>query len=312
MKRLAFNQDQIKKINKIYHDFEADIYSVYHPEIEHEEAKWERICKKYFIQDKHVTILDVGTGNGFVPYVVGKYLKEKDTLICSDISEKMLMKAEEKLSTYSQLEKVFIKADALILSKMDIEADVITMNSVLHHLPDYEEVLKNLVKLVKENGFFIIMHERNQKFCRNVPFLLKQCIFLIQINKLVRKIVGKALLILRLYKREVTRDELYAKVRKAIKEQGICNQTLSTEEINSLVDLHDPDEGGEGFDPFELHQRFFNNFEIVELFTDMHLGPWTNTKNNFIIGRLSKILKNKFPYSGATFGLIMKKSNAVL
>jgi len=307
MKRTAFSLDQIKDINRIFHDFEAEIYSEYHPEINLEEVKWDRISTRYLHQDKQITLLDVGTGNGFVPSVVGKYLKAGDTLICSDISDKMLLKAEERLSGYTHLAKRFVKADALLLSKMEIEADVITMNSVLHHLPDYEEVLKNLTKRVKAGGLFIIMHERNQKFCRNVPFLMRQCLFLVEINRLARKLARKALVALGLYKRKFARDELYAKVREVIKEQGISRQLLSTEEINSLVDFHDPDEGGEGFDPFVLQERFFDDFEIVELFTDMHLGPWMSSKKDCVRRHLLKVLENRFPYSGAIFGLIMRK-----
>lgn len=307
MKRIPFDQDQIKCINRIYHDFEADIYTEYHPEIEYETGEWERLGQKYFARDQRLTVLDVGTGNGFVPSVVGKHLKEKDTIICSDISENMLMKAEEKLATYPQLEKIFIKADALMLSTMDIKADIITMNSVLHHLPDYDEVLKGLAGLLKENGLFIIMHERNQKFCRDVPFFMKLCLLLIEMNKLMRKSAGTVLSALGLYSRRMARDELYTKVGRAIREQGICDRILTVEEINSLVDLHDPDEGGEGFDPFVLHQEFFNDFVIVELFSHMHLGPWTDIDSSSIKKGLSKFLENRYPYSGAVFGLVVRK-----
>jgi len=307
MKRLTFDSDQIKLINRIFHDFEADIYSEYHPEIDTEEVKWERISDRYLNQDRKITLLDVGTGNGFVPYVTGKHLKAGDILICSDISDKMLAKANKRLSVYTHIEKRFIAADALLISKMEIEADIITMNSVLHHLPDYEEVLEHLAKRVKTGGLFIIMHERNQRFCRNVPLLMRQCLFLAEMNRLARKVVGTVLVSLKLYKRKFARDELYAKVAAAIKEQGISNNLLSTEEINALVDFHDPDEGGEGFDPFLLKERFFKNFEIVELFTDMHLGPWMSSKKDPFRRILLKFLENRFPYTGAIFGLIMRK-----
>lgn len=312
MKRLDFNNDQIKRINKLYHDFESDIYSEHHPEMLREEGKWEIIGKKYFTQEKQITVLDIGTGNGFVPNIIGKYLKESDTLICSDISEKMLEKAKIKLSCYNKFKKIFINDDALGISKMNTEINIITMNSVLHHLPDYEEVLENFSKLLKENGLFIIVHERNQEFCRNVPFLMKLCVILIEINKLLRRVAKKSLLFLGLYKRETVFvwDQLYSQVKKAIKEEGICDQILSIKEINALVDVHDPDEGGDGFDPFVVHQRFFSDFEIVELFTDMHLGPWTST-DNYFNKKLSQFLKYKFPYSGAVFGLIMRKCRGV-
>jgi ubiquinone/menaquinone biosynthesis C-methylase UbiE len=307
MSKATLATDKIKSVNKIYHDFEAEIYSEYHPEIDYEKTKWEGIGEKYFRQDRQITVLDVGTGNGFVPSVVGKYLKDEDCLICSDISKNMLLKAEEALNAYSRFKKVFIEADALMLSKMSIEADIVTMNSVLHHLPDYEEVLKNLAKLVKEGGLFVIMHERNQRFCRNVPFLMKQCLLAITANRLARRAAGKVLSALGLYRRKGARKDLYTKVSEAVKGQGIADRLLSTEEINGLVDFHDPDEGGEGFDPFMLQRDFFGNFEIVELFTDKHLGPWTSAGSNPVKKYLLKVLETKFPYSGAVFGLIMKK-----
>ena len=309
MEREGFDRNRIKEINRIYHDFEAATYSDYHPEIEYEKVKWERIAEKYFRENRPIVVLDVGTGTGFVPSVVGRYLKKEDKLICSDISKNMLAEAEKALRVCPAPEKVFLEADALTLSKMDIQADIITMNSVLHHLPDYEEVLQNLAKLVSEGGFFIIMHERNRKFHEKVPFLMKQCLFLLAAKRLARRTAGKVLSALGLLRRQGLRKEVYAKVSEAIKERGISDRRLSAEEINSLVDFHDPDEGGEGFDPLVLHREFFDDFDIVELFTDKHLGPWASAEGNPMNRYLLKELEKRFPYSGAVFGLIMKKKS---
>jgi ubiquinone/menaquinone biosynthesis C-methylase UbiE len=308
MKKLVFNKDQIKKINELFHDIEADVYLEHHPEILDEKTKWEKIGETYFKQNRHIRVLDVGTGDGFVPSIIAKYLKENDTLVCSDISEKMLKKAEERLIDYDKFEKRFVRADALDISKMNLHVDFIIMNSVLHHLPDYEEVLKNFAMLLNKDGFIIIMHERNQRFCKQVPFWQRQYLALEQMNRIARKMVKNMLIFFRLYKKQMMIDELYSKVKMAIKEKGIYDKDLNINEINSLVDIHDPDEGGDGFDPFLLHKRFFNNFEIVELFTDMHLGPWTKTNNTFFKKKIQTVFEKRYPYSGSIFGLIMRKS----
>lgn len=318
MARISLDNESVKAINELYHNIEADTYLERHPEIYSEEAiKWEEIGKKYFKRSERLTVLDIGTGIGFVPSIIGKYLKNDDVLICTDISQKMLDKAKERLLIYHDLNIKYIKADALEVSRLGIEADIITMNSVLHHLPDYENVLKDLEKLIKRGGLFIIMHERNQRYCKNVPLLLRIYQPLHQVNRLIRGILKRILIVFGLYKNKIfpgDRSQIeifYSKVQQAIKNEGICDRKLTIEEINSIVDLHDPDEGGEGFDPFVIHQKFFKNYEIVDLFMNKHLGPWIDEESNIINKLLSRYLKKFHPNEAAIFGMIMREKKKI-
>jgi methylase of polypeptide subunit release factors len=77
----------VNRVNEIYHDIEREAYLQKHPEIFVDEAKrWRRIAKRYLVKDCSITVLDIGTGIGFIPLTIAPFLKMEDTIICSDIS----------------------------------------------------------------------------------------------------------------------------------------------------------------------------------------------------------------------------------
>jgi ubiquinone/menaquinone biosynthesis C-methylase UbiE len=313
MRGPTLTEDRVKAVNEIYHDIESEVYRNRHPEIYREEMlKWEDLGRKYFVRPHPITVLDIGTGVGFVPAIIAKYLKPEDLLICSDISEKMLEVARDNLSHYGGVGKQFIKADALEVARHCSEVDIITMNSVLHHLPDYEKVLLSLGKALRPNGYFMIMHERNRRFGSNPSLALKG-------YAMLRLLAGKAYhFVGRLVKQgqrlaglnheDRTREDFCERVQRAILDRKVCDNRLSIEEINAIVDIHDPDEGGEGFDPYVLQQEYFRDYRIVEMFFDKFLGPWVDTRRNALNRYLSSVIEKTHPDAGAIFGMILQRN----
>lgn len=316
MSRNDFDADTIKRINEIYHDIESDTYMERHPEIySQEDFAWELLGKKYFKTDKPLTVIDVGTGVGFVPFVIGKYLKAGDKLICTDISEAMLRQAEKQLVVYKHINKQFIKADVMETARTIGQANIITMNSVLHHLPNYEEDLRQLEKLVKDDGLFIIMHECSSRFFKYMPIPMRLYLAGQRSYRWLRQQVKRLLISLKLYrtvvfkKDKITADMeiMYAKIQKAIRVEGLADRDLSLNEINAIIDFHATDEEGEGFDPFVIHKKFFADYEIAELFMTKHLGPWIDEERGIFNRLLNGYLKRFHPNEGAIFGLVMRK-----
>ncbi len=301
----------IKKVNEIYHDLEAEYYVQRHPEIYIEEAvTWEYIGKTFLKGSRPLTVLDIGTGTGFVPLQLSNYLKEGDKIICTDISLEMLKVTERKMAAFPKIHQQFIKADALEVSKMNLRADIITMNSVLHHIPDYQTVLSGLEKLINKNGLFIIMHERNKLYTQNKSILLRFYNHTFQTNIFLRKNAKKALRAIGLCQKKSAWADFNEKVHKIINDKRITESELSIDDINAMVDVHDPDERGEGFDPFEIHQKFFSQYEIVSLNTYKHLGAWIDERG--LLNRwVSQHIKRRYANGGALFWLIMKKTSDV-
>jgi ubiquinone/menaquinone biosynthesis C-methylase UbiE len=287
----------VKSVNRIFHDIEADQYKDNHPEIYIEEFyKWNDIGMKYFVRDEPITVLDVGTGAGFVAGIVALYMKPTDNLICTDISQKMLDVAQDNLKQTAP-RKEYFRADAAKVAQVYDDVDIVTMNSVLHHLPDYDTVLEGLAKVIRPGGLFIITHERNSLFSKNPSLLLKG-------YRIARK---NASTVYHLFvsRNDEKRTEFYQKVQDEIEIQLGLQATIKR--INQVVDFHDPDEGGKGFDPFLLHRMFFREWQFVDMFFDRHLGAWVDVDRNEINRWLARKVRKKFPIYGAIFGMILRK-----
>lgn len=104
-------------------------------------SKW-RLIKKY-IQNKNITILDVGCGTGdFLK--AGK--KNGFNVVGAEPNKNARALAEKKSLT--------VKSD---LSEINnIQFDVITLWHVLEHVPDYNDYINQLKKILKPNGILII------------------------------------------------------------------------------------------------------------------------------------------------------------
>lgn len=95
-------------------------------------------------------VLDIGCGNGNIL----KLLKEKtnSALYGIDLSDKMIAEAEKKLGKDVNL----TVGDAEYLPYNDGQFDVIICNASFHHYPNPKIVLKEVKRILKKNGVFIL------------------------------------------------------------------------------------------------------------------------------------------------------------
>jgi len=145
---MIYSIDQILKINEIFHDVEAVDY--YHPDImKYESIHWQKIGEKIIKNKKKpITILDIGTGKGFVPLQIGRFLTQKDLLFLSDISSNLFNECRKNLEKESKLYRSkFIKCDGKIYN---LEPNTIDIISVLHHIPNFSNFFKEINKLLKK------------------------------------------------------------------------------------------------------------------------------------------------------------------
>jgi len=70
----------------------------------------------------------------------------------------MLAQLKAKIKDNSSISLINNDLDSF-LSDNDEQFDLITISSVLHHLPDYYESLKGVVNILKPGGVLLIFHE---------------------------------------------------------------------------------------------------------------------------------------------------------
>jgi ubiquinone/menaquinone biosynthesis C-methylase UbiE len=151
--------------NEIHHDLEASDYDKSHPEIMVGDSKW-YIDKLNFIRDNSnsssMSILDFGCGTGFVSKTILQNNFPYSKLVCLDLSLGMLNVAQNKLKDTPNLK--FVRN----LNEIQNETfDLITVNSVLHHFPNPEELIQTLESFLKPGGRIIGGHEPSLSFTYN-------------------------------------------------------------------------------------------------------------------------------------------------
>jgi len=153
--------NKILKSNLDLHKIEAEFYDKVHPEIfnKSEQKLTQQILAKALaeIDSKLIKVLDVGTGTGNIALKMINNNKI-DRVIGLDLSKEMLEKLGQKIKPDAPLSLVNNDLDSF-LKENNEQFDLITISSVLHHLPDYYESLKSLLNILKPGGVLLIFHE---------------------------------------------------------------------------------------------------------------------------------------------------------
>jgi SAM-dependent methyltransferase len=159
----------VKRANIRHHDVEAEIFERVHPEGSsiYESAKVSRSIAFIAKNCKFTHLcVDVGCGTGFV---TGFELPRYRMVVAADISRKMLEVAKRRFGDVESLNRVVCDAEFLPL-KGEV-ADLVSVSSVLHHLPKPFRSLEEVSRILKEDGFVYITREPSfQKFRRFFDF----------------------------------------------------------------------------------------------------------------------------------------------
>lgn len=323
--RMKLNkQEFVRKVNEIYHDVEGEIYLQKHPEIFVDEVnRWKKIAKKYFIKNFPITILDIGSGTGFVPLVIAPFLKKDDMIICSDLSSVMLDVCRREIAKRQFKCKFrFVKSKGNTVRIVENIVDFITINSVLHHILNVGEFFSQIGDIISEEGILVIAHEPNKAFYNN-RFLWNNYILLRQsmnVKNMAISILKKIGLlsfvkILLGHKSTITNSsfknniDIVDRVNNRLLKQGLIKAPLTKSEIGSIIDIHSPTAGAfykeRCFNFNKLLKENLNNFKIVKFETYNHCCKMTS--KNLITKIYANFLKVIFPKKGATFLAVLKK-----
>lgn len=99
------------------------------------------------------TALEIGPGEGELLPALSKRFKQ---VIGLDVSQAMLEKAAVKV-TEQQLENIaLVNGDCQLALEKKLQADLITCNMVLHHVPAPKEIFNHSAELLKPGGCLLI------------------------------------------------------------------------------------------------------------------------------------------------------------
>lgn len=101
-------------------------------------------------------VLDVATGDGDFIHTLMKTLKDYDSFVGIDSSEEELQKAKEAFE--GGVVEIF-QMNAEDIEFEDCSFDTVCISYSLHHLGDMERVLREMQRVLRSNGHFIVQED---------------------------------------------------------------------------------------------------------------------------------------------------------
>ncbi|MFQ5793718.1 MAG: class I SAM-dependent methyltransferase [Candidatus Bipolaricaulia bacterium] len=95
--------------------------------------------------------LDVGTGNGAAPIYIAR--KHDLNVIGIDVDPEQIRIAQENSKDIDNAR--FLMHDATQLPFQGNEFDIVSTNKVTHHIPNWEDALAEMIRVLKPNGYLI-------------------------------------------------------------------------------------------------------------------------------------------------------------
>ncbi len=302
----------VQRINETYHNLENVCYDKRHDDIlRSEQVFWKDTANKYLLKKEPIVCLDYGTGTGFVPKIIGPYLKKEDSLVCCDVSARMLKICEARLKQMSLMCKCsFHKIDVGLIPVLDNSVDVITVNSVLHHIFDLNCFAAECERLLKPSGILLVAHEPNK--VPRLPFYGSAlCAFarVVFRPKVIFFKVAERIPFMERFMRSILskvsegyrdRNRMLIEISQQLRNENLLDFDLRGTEIQQIVDFH----AQSGFDLEELLGRVFRKFELVESETYCHLGFFAK---NRLAGLIDQYLKKHWPDAGREIRFVLRR-----
>ncbi len=140
--KLAENWDSSPKIKQTIKKIEQKIFP---------------LLKQFF--KKGDNILDLGCGTGILLPYLEKLVGKKGKVYALDFSQKMLNKAKEKFADRF----VYVKANAHNMPFENEKFDGVVCFNTFPHFVNKLKALKEVYRVLKKDGYFIIAHSKNRE-----------------------------------------------------------------------------------------------------------------------------------------------------
>lgn len=158
--------------NRLLHNKIADKYQEIHDEIfnAHEQTRIHKILIKLkkSLGSSAPLALDFGCGSGNLTRLLRR---EGFMVVSADISNRFIELIQNKYKSDSLVIPLLLQGSPNDLN--DYQFDLVCIYSVLHHLPNYLESLREISSRIKDGGFLYIDHEACDTFWQDDPEYLQ-------------------------------------------------------------------------------------------------------------------------------------------
>ena len=148
------------------------------------DKRWRRIVAdelRVILDDENATVLDVACGTGDLSLELNK--NSKAQIIGTDFCRPMLSVAREKTHAASA-QIPYLEADAMKLPFDDGSFDAVTIAFGLRNLPNYENGLRELNRVLKPGGTFAVLE------CSHPPMPVFRQVYSFYFNQVLPRIGG--------------------------------------------------------------------------------------------------------------------------
>jgi ubiquinone/menaquinone biosynthesis C-methylase UbiE len=267
-------------VNEAYHAAESTCYDTIHSNMyEEEEQVWKRLLDMLPQSPKLLTFLDVGCGTGLVGHFVSQMCPQRvNELHLLDPSVAMLKEARAKAKGWP-INTVFHHGDVFSIENNTLY-DVVTLNSVLHHVVDLQPFLRRIQDALVPGGLLLIAQDPRAgaehdsvligRKASITKRLQRQVSFISKIRSLVAPRIKNILGIQRY-------DPLIETTNKTLLQKKIIKEPMDSKSIWAVTDFHvpaQPGNFGKGIDAGNC-ASWMPSTKLIDTFTyHYHDTPW--------------------------------------
>lgn len=124
------------------------------------EDQFKLILKNLDINAIH-NFLDIGCGLGYLTFMMARFLNKQCDLLGIDIDPKLIKIAQKKINKYNSSNIFFEIGDIYDLKIAKNSFDFIAEQLLLSHLDKPEDAIKELLRVLKPNGFLLVIEPNN-------------------------------------------------------------------------------------------------------------------------------------------------------
>lgn len=212
----------------------------------------------------------------------------------------------------------YLKLDGQNINLASNILDYITINAVLHHVPNLSILFEETNRLLKVNGRMIIGCEPNKffyehKFLWNnykiISFIFDPQEFILGVLRRLNLFEVARSLCQNFSQRVTIYNSIIEEVNDRLLKEEIIKTPMTADKLTEIVDIQSPTAGGykkgRGIDMIAILSECLTNVGVEYFETYEHLCK-ASFKNKFTRW-YDSFLKKKYPNTGATLFLALKK-----
>lgn len=297
----------VLELNRLYHSFEAKDYDRIHPEV-HDQLPplWTEMINtvRSGSDDRAWDVLDFGCGTGFEAIQIIEKLGPDRirSLTCYDPSPEMLAICRHKVA--SRLQHVRYCETLAEVTAGSRRYDLLTTNSLLHHLPAVREQVDHLDSVINPNAWWLMGHEPSRRFYTN-----PECSKALSVcNREARwkKLASPAACYRSLQRHLSIGDAPAEAAAQAAVRSGLFERRPRASVVARLVDFNVPHSNqealdGRGFDFEQMSAELNGLWQLQWVKTYAFMGSFGRDRLSKRWRSRADHLARKYPLDGANF-----------